>query len=465
MRITEATMAGRAYDLTPKSVPKVRTKFRRIVTKFPVPQSLPILRRLLKYEPVSMSGQPPVVWDRAEGIQVYDKWGNMWLDWSCGVLVTNCGHGRAEVRKAIIQQSKHGLLHNYCFPSEVRAKLAERLVTLAPKPLNKAFILTTGAEAVENAIKLARTYGQKTGGPKKIGFVSFEHAFHGRTLGAQMAGGIPALKAWIGNLDPAFYQVPFPDGFRCEDISFALFERSLAKQKANPDTICGVMLETYQGGGASFAPKEYIQALARWCKKHGALLIFDEVQAGFGRTGKMFGFEHYGVVPDLFCCGKGISSSLPLSAVIGRSEIMNLYAPGTMTSTHTGNPICAVAALANISLIIKERLVENARKMGELLHEELGKIRDRHCDVVGSLQGRGLVAGLHMVKPNSKEPDGDLAFRIIEKSVQKGLLFFSPVGFGNATVKISPPLVITAAAIKDGAQALGEAVQEAVQEK
>jgi 4-aminobutyrate aminotransferase-like enzyme len=225
------------------------------------------------------------------------------------------------------------------------------------------------------------------------------------------------------------------------------------------------MLETYQGGGASFAPKEYIQALARWCKKHGALLIFDEVQAGFGRTGKMFGFEHYGVVPDLFCCGKGISSSLPLSAVIGRSEIMNLYAPGTMTSTHTGNPICAVAALANISLIIKERLVENARKMGELLHEELGKIRDRHCDVVGSLQGRGLVAGLHMVKPNSKEPDGDLAFRIIEKSVQKGLLFFSPVGFGNATVKISPPLVITAAAIKDGAQALGEAVQEAVQEK
>jgi len=456
-------MAGRSYDLTPKAVPRVHTKFRRIVTKFPVPQSLAVLKKLQKYEPVSMSGQPPVIWDCAEGIQVYDKWGNMWLDWSSGVLVTNSGHGRAEVRKAIIAQAKHGLLHNYCFPSEPRALLAERLVTLAPKPLNKAFILTTGAETTENAIKLARTYGQKVGGRKKIGFVSFEHAFHGRTLGAQLAGGIPALKTWIGNLDPAFYQVPFPDGFRCEDTSFALFEKTLARLKANPENICGVMLETYQGGGASFAPKAYIQALRAWCDKHKALLIFDEVQAGFGRTGTMFGFEHYGVIPDIFCCGKGISSSLPVSAVIGRSEIMDMYAPGEMTSTHTGNPVCAMAALANIALIIKERLVENARKMGALLHAELNKIKDRHPDVVGSVQGRGLVAGMHMVKPNLKAPDGDLAFRIVNKSVQKGLLFFSPVGFGSATVKISPPLIITKEAVLDGIQALSEAVAEAVE--
>jgi 4-aminobutyrate aminotransferase-like enzyme len=232
--------------------------------------------------------------------------------------------------------------------------------------------------------------------------------------------------------------------------------------KVDPDTICGVMLETYQGGGASFAPKEYIQALSRWCKKHGALLIFDEVQAGFGRTGKMFGFEHYGVVPDLFCLGKGISSSLPVAAVVGRSEIMDMYGPGEMTSTHTGNPVCAAAALANMNLIIKERLVENARKMGNLLHAELAKICDHHPDRVGSLQGKGLVAGLHMVKPNSKEPDADLAFHIVEKSVQRGLLFFSPVGFGGATVKISPPLVISAAAVKEGAQALAEAVEEAI---
>jgi 4-aminobutyrate aminotransferase-like enzyme len=133
-----------------------------------------------------------------------------------------------------------------------------------------------------------------------------------------------------------------------------------------------------------------------------------------------------------------------------------------MTSTHTGNPVCAMAALANIALIIKERLAENARKMGDMLHAELNKIKDRHPGVVGSVQGKGLVAGMHMVKPNSKEPDGDLAFRIVNKSVQKGLLFFSPVGFGSATVKISPPLIITKEAVLDGIQALSEAVDEAV---
>lgn len=453
-------MAGKAFSMVPKDVPKVRTRFRKIVTRIPVPESLPILEKLRKYEPVSMSGQPLVVWDKAEGVQVYDKYGNMWLDWSSGVLVANCGHGRKELREAVIKQVKHGLLHNYCFPNEPRALLAERLVKLAPKPLERAFILTTGAEATENAIKLARTHGIKTGGKKKIGIVTFQHAFHGRTLGAQMAGGIPALKDWIVNLDPAFYQVPFPDGFRCEDTSFALFEKTLAERKADPDTIAGVMTETYQGGGASFAPPAYIQALAKWCKKHGALLICDEVQAGFGRTGKMFGFEHYGVIPDLVCCGKGISSSLPVSAVIGRADVMNLYGPGEMTSTHTGNPVCAVAALANLDLIVREKLVDNARKMGKLLHQELAKIKKRHSDIIGSLQGLGLVAGLHMVKPGGKEPDGDLAFRIIERSVEKGLLFFSPVGFGGATVKIAPPLTITQEAIQDGIQALSEAIQE-----
>ncbi|MEW6358761.1 MAG: aspartate aminotransferase family protein [Planctomycetota bacterium] len=453
-------MAGKSFSMKPKDVPKVDTPFRKIVTKIPAPESIPILEKLRTYEPVSMSGQPLVVWDRAEGVQVYDKWGNMWLDWSSGVLVTNCGHSRAEVREAIINQVDHGLLHSYCFPNEPRALLAEKLVSISPDPLAKAFILTTGAETTENAIKLARTYGVTTGGKKKIGIVTFEHAFHGRTLGAQLAGGIPALKEWIVNLDPAFYQVPFPDGFRCEDTSFDLFEKSLADQGVDPDSIAGVMTETYQGGGASFAPPKYIQALAKWCRKHGALLIMDEVQAGFGRTGKMFGFEHYGIVPDLVCFGKGISSSLPVSAVIGRADVMNQYGPGEMTSTHTGNPVCAAAALANIKLIEKEGLVENARKAGEVLLRELGKIKEKHSDIIGACHGLGLVAGLHMVKPGGKTPDGDLAFRVVERSVEKGLLFFSPVGFGGGTVKIAPPLTITEEAVLDGICALTEAIEE-----
>ncbi|MBI3991380.1 MAG: aspartate aminotransferase family protein, partial [Candidatus Omnitrophica bacterium] len=348
---------GKAFDLKPREVPKIRTKFRRIVTKIPVPESLPVLETLRKHEPISMTGQPPVVWHRANGFHVEDKWGNRWIDFSSGVLVTNAGHCCPDIQKAIIKQVESGLLHNYCFPSAQRAELAKKLVDIAPKELNKVFILTTGSEATENAIKLARTYGRKTAGNKKIGIVSFNGAFHGRTLGAQMIGGIPALKEWIVNLDPDIHQVPFPGDFRIEDKSFGLFEKTLAEKSVSPDRIAGVITETYQGGGASFAPKEYIRQLACWCKVNNVILIFDEVQAGFGRTGKLFGFEHYGVVPDMVCLGKGISSSLPISAVLGKAKIMDLYGPGEMTSTHTGNPLSCVAALANINFILKKNLV------------------------------------------------------------------------------------------------------------
>jgi len=453
-------MAGRQFSLRPKAVPKVKTPFRRIVTKFPVPQSIPTLKKLRRYEPVSMTGQPPVLWHRAEGVQVYDKYGNMWLDWSSGVLVANCGHGRKEVADAMIRQIKTGLLHSYCFPNDPRAKLAELLVRMTPRKLSKAFILTTGSETTECAVKLARTWGKALGGKKKIGIVTFEHAFHGRTLGAQMAGGIPALKNWIVNLDPDFHNVPFPDGFRCEDTSFDLFEKTLAKKGVKPSTIAGVMTETYQGGGASFAPKGYIQALARWCKKHGALLIMDEVQAGFGRTGTMFGFEHYGIVPDIICCGKGMSSSMPVSAVIGRADVMDQYGPGEMTSTHTGNPVCAAAAVANLRLIRKERLHLNAARVGKVLHAALNDLRDEFPNVIGSVQGKGLVAGVHVVKPGGKEPDADLAFEVVKSCAEKGLLMFAPVGFGGATIKIAPPLIITKEAVLDGVSALREAFLE-----
>jgi 4-aminobutyrate aminotransferase-like enzyme len=455
---------GKAFGLEPKEVRPVDTKFRKITTKIPAPESLGVLQTLQRFEPVSMTGQPPIVWDRAEGVQVYDRYGNKWLDWSSGVVVANAGHGAAEIKEAIRHQVDKGLLHNYCFPSAERAELVKYLADITPAKLKKVFLLTTGSEATECAVKLARTYGQKVGGKKKIAIISFEAAFHGRTLGAQMIGGIPALKEWIVNLDPDMHQVPFPDGFRTEDTRFDLFVRILEDKGVRPSQVAGVILETYQGGGATFAPKDYIQALARWCREHDILLIFDEIQAGFGRTGTLFGFEHYGVVPDLICCGKGISSSLPLSAVIGRPDVMDLYGPAEMTSTHTGNPVCAVAALASLRKIVEGGLVENARTMGEVLLDGLERIRKRHSQIIGAVHGRGLVAGLHMVKRGSKDPDGDLAFSIVEKAFQKGLLMFAPVGFGGATVKISPPLTITKEAVLDGLSALGEAIDESSRE-
>ena len=454
---------GKEFSITPRTVPRVETKHRRIVTPLPHPDSLATLEKLRRFEPQSMRGQPPIVWDRAEDIYVFDKYGNQWLDWSSGVLVTNCGHGAPEVRQAILDQVNSGLLHNYVFPSEERAQLAEYLIGLAPAGLDKVFLLTTGSEATECAIKLARSHGIRKGGTKKIGIVGAERGFHGRTLGSQQAGGIPGQKGWIVNEDPAIVQVPFPDGYWTEDSNFELFLATLERKGLRPEQVAGVMFETYQGVGPDFAPVEYIRQLEAWCKAHGALLIFDEVQSGFGRTGKFWAFEHYGVTPDVICCGKGISSSLPLSAVIGRAEIMDQFAPGSMTSTHTGNPVCCAAALANLKKIVAEDLTGNAARMGRILESGLREIQQRYPEHVGHWTSRGLVAGLQIIQRGKKEPNHDLAHAIIERCFHKGLLFFSPVGAWGQTVKIAPPLTITEEALREGLEVLSEAMDEVLE--
>ncbi len=453
---------GKPFDLTPAHVPMVDTPFRRIASPIPHPDSLPILERLRRFEPRSMSGQPPIVWHRADGVQVYDSFGNMWLDWSSGVLVTNAGHGHPAIREAVKAQCDLPLLHNYCFPSEERALLTQRLVELAPDGIDKCFLLTTGSEATECCLKLARTWGRTTGGDRKIGIIGFLQGFHGRTMGAQQMGPLGDGHSWIVNLDPDIHRIPFPDGYRVTDTDFGSFVRALEERSIEPDSIAGVMVETYQGAGPDFLPVEYAQALRRWCDDHGALLIFDEVQAGFGRCGTFWGFEHYGIAPDLIACGKGISSSLPLSAVLGRSEVMDLYPPGSMTSTHSGNPICVRAALASIEAIIGEGLVENARRMGDVLLPGLLDIQSLDPDRLGCVHGKGLVAGMQTVKPGTKDPDPDLAHGIVEECFRAGLLLFAPVGVGGACVKIAPPLCITEPAIRDGIEALRGAVQRAL---
>jgi 4-aminobutyrate aminotransferase / (S)-3-amino-2-methylpropionate transaminase / 5-aminovalerate transaminase len=447
--------------MSSKTLNRIETKYRRIVTEFPVPESLPLLERLRRYEPRAMQGQPPVVWDRAEGFQVWDPYGNCWIDWSSGVLITNAGHGRAEIIEAIKKQASSKLLANYCFPSKIRTDLVERLATIMPEPLKKVFLLTTGSEAVECAIKLCRTHGVKVGGRAKHVIVSFDKSFHGRTLGSQQAGGIPALKEWIVNIDHGFVQVPFPDGFRTPDTSFDFFQRSLQQAGVEAPQVAGVILETYQGGSAAFAPVEYMKALRAWCNAHKILLVCDEVQAGFGRTGKLWGFEHYDIVPDLTTWGKGISSSMPLAAVIGRADVMDLHPPGSMTSTHTGNPICCAATLASIDIILNEKLAENSAAMGGILHSELRSMQSEYPQF-GSVDGKGLVAGIACVKPGTKEPDGALAARIVENCIHRGVLMFSPVGYAGGTVKICPPLVINEEALRESLAAFREAVAEAI---
>ncbi len=441
---------------------RIETQYRRIVTPIPAPDSIPLLEELAKYEPPSMGGQPPVIWDRAEGFQVWDPYGNQWIDFSSGVLVTNAGHGRRETREALRAQIDRGLLHSYCFPNQPRIDLVKKLASLAPDPLEKVFLLTTGSETTECAVKMARTYGLRNHGPSKITIVGFINGFHGRTLGAQMAGGFEAQKQWIVNLDPNMVHVPYPDGFRTPDTSFDLFLRTLEEQGVSGADVAGVLVETYPGASAAFMPLDYVQRLREWCDENNVLLMFDEVQAAFGRCGRWFGFEHYGVTADLVCCGKGISSSLPLSAVIGRSDVMNLYGPGEMSSTHSGNPVCCTAALSSIEIIEREGLIENAARLETPLLDRSRAIMEASNGTIGAVDGKGLVAALQFVRPGTTEPDKKLATRIVRRCVERGLLLFAPVGVGGGTIKLNPPLCITEEALLEGMEALEESVRNEV---
>ena len=445
------------YNLTPVDVPKVGTKYRTISTKLPVPESLSIFESLSESEPISMMGQPPIIWDKAIGFQVFDKWGNKWLDWSSGVLIANAGHGREEIINGLNEVIKNHLLATYVFVHEKRVELTKMLQAISPDPKNySVFILSTGSEATENCIKLAKTYACEKHGSQKKYFVSFKNAFHGRTLGAQLAGGMDKLKTWIVDEGKTFIQVPFPDGYKNVDTSFDLFLDTLKEKGVKPEEIAGVMTESYQGVGPDFMPKEYAKKLEAFCKKHDIITIFDEVQSGFGRTGKMFAYEHYDIKPDLVACGKGISSSLPISAVIGRKDIMGLYAPGSMTSTHSASPLPVAAAIENLKIIQNEKLVENAAALEKVLMAGLDKIQTKYPEVLGCLHGKGLVAGIQVVKKGTKEPDPVMAQKINEKCFQKGLLMFAPVGIAGECIKIAPPLMITEEALKEGIEVLEE---------
>ncbi|MCL4499230.1 MAG: aspartate aminotransferase family protein [Chloroflexi bacterium] len=449
------------YDLTPVEVAPVNTKYRTIRTRIPVPESLPIFEALKASEPQSMMGQPPVVWHKAEDFTVEDKWGNRWIDWSSCVLISNAGHGRPEIKDALNGIIDQGLLASYVFVHEQRAELCKMLQSIAPDPANyRVFLLSTGSEATENCIKLAKTYALAKHGPKKKYFVSFKNAFHGRTMGSQLAGGMEKQKTWMVEPDRTFVQVPFPDGYKNEDTSFELFLSTLNEMGITGDEIAGVMTESYQGVGPDFLPVDYAQKLQSFCREHDIVMIYDEVQAGFGRTGKMFCYEHYGVKPDLIACGKGISSSLPISAVIGREDIMGLYAPGSMTSTHSASPLPTVSAIVNLNIILDENLADRAAKMGEILIAELDRIQRKYPSRLGCLHAKGLVAGIQVVKPGTKEPDSETATKINLVCVQKGVLMFAPVGIGGECLKIAPPLTIAEDALRESIGVFEEAVDE-----
>lgn len=456
------------FNRVPKEVQKVETNHRKICTKLPVPESIPIIERSMKYEPWSMNHQLLAVWDKAVDYQVFDKWGNIWIDFSSGIFVTNSGHGNQEMVQAIREMIDKPMLNSYYYPLEVRSLLAEQLVKMAPDDMDKVFFLTTGSETTECALKLCRMHGMKQR-KDKLGMLGFGGAFHGKTLGAQTMAGKPQAQKWIGNLDPCIFHLDCPtDAFQDmsqiydEENGRRLFERdikNLEAQGVDLDTIAGAIFEPYQGWAALFYPIGYIKALREFLTEKNALLVADEVQAGFGRTGKLFGYEYYGVNVDIICCGKAVSGALPLSAVLSRAEIIDV--DGSLNSTHGGSPIPCASALANLRYLEEHHLVDESKRKEKIIMDKFMQMKKKFPERICSIHGMGMAFAAVVVKPGTQDLDIELVDRIIERAYEKGLMSIRTM---TGTIKIGPPLTIPDEALVEGMDILIESMQEIVEE-
>jgi len=402
-----------------------------------------------------MHGQFPLIWDRALDASVFDMAGNCWIDFTSTIFVANVGHSNARVTAAMQAMMDEPIYSCYAYPNRKRAEYLKRLLEFAGPPFEKAFLLSAGTEATEAALKLMRMHGQKLG-KRRRGIVGIEGNWHGRTMGAQMMSSNLAQREWIGFQDADIHHIPFPypwtlNGSSPEGFLEAGLERLAASGIDLGKDVCGFMLESFQGWGAVFYPKEFVQAIEKVCRKHNILLAFDEMQAGFGRTGRRFGFQHYGVTPDLFACGKGM----------GGGVVMDLPDTGNMSSTHSANPLVCAAGLAVLEELEQRDLVAEADRKGELLFKGLTALQQRFPDRISALLGKGLIAAVLFRTPDTGVADGAFTSRVAERCMQKGLLV---VHTGRESIKIGPPLTIADQALLEGIDVLGEAIAEVAAE-
>ena len=454
-------MAAYQFSRSPQSVPLVQTAHRTIQTPIPALGTEQILATLDGYESRSMHGQFPLIWERALDSSVFDIAGNRWIDFTSTIFVANVGHSNPRVTAAMQEMLQEPIYSCYAYPNRKRAEYLEKLIAFAGKPFEKAFLLSAGTEATEAALKLMRMHGQKIG-KRRRGIICIEGNWHGRTMGAQMMSSNLAQREWIGFQDADIHHLPFPYPWVVEESDAEKFLQSALDRLASQGVdltqdVCGFMLESFQGWGAVFYPKAFVQAIERICKANNILLAFDEMQAGFGRTGRRFGFEHYEVSPDLIACGKGMGGGVPLSGVIGRAAVMDLPDIGNMSSTHSANPMVCAAGLAVIEELEQRNLVDEADRKGHLLFQGLAALQARFPDRIGNLLGKGLIAAVLFKDPQTGAPDGAFTSRVAERCMQKGLLV---VHTGRESIKIGPPLTIKDEALQEGIMVLGEAIAE-----
>jgi len=443
-------MAEFLFSKTPTKVELIETQFRSIKTKIPTEKSIATLEKLDRYESRSMHGQLPIVWERAVDSTIFDSDGNKWIDFTSTIFVANVGHANTLVSERVKEVINNQLLASYAYSTEIRAEYCERLIEFAGEGFEKVFLLSAGTEATDAAVKLMKLNGKKLGKSRNL-IIAISGNWHGRTMGAQLLSDNASQKNWIDDNTEETIHIPFPYPWIVDSENAESFLKNslddLAKKGINLETdISGVMLETFQGWGAFFYPVSYVKKIREFCDKYGILLCFDEMQAGFGRTGKNFGYEHYGVKADLIACGKGMGGGFPVSGVIGSAKIMDLPEIGNMSSTHSGNPIVCAAGIAVLDEIKNKKLVSESSRKGEILHLELNGLKDSFPNLISAIYGKGMVASIVFNKTFSKDFNMHVS-RLVESCYQRGLLV---VHTGRESIKIGPPLTISEDALVEG---------------
>ncbi|MEK6600405.1 MAG: acetyl ornithine aminotransferase family protein [Candidatus Binatota bacterium] len=405
-------------------------KIPHIKIKPPGPRAQEVIDRDHLYTAPAYGRVYPLVVKEGKGMAIEDVDGNLYLDFTAGIAVASTGHAHPRVVQAIEEQARRFL--HFCgsdFYSAPMAELAEKLCWLAPGASpKKVFLTNSGTEAVEAAIKLARYSTRRTH------LIAFLGAFHGRTLGSlSLTASRSSHRAHFGPLLPDVHHVPYGiEGVHA-------LENKLFLHKMRPDEVAAIVVEPIQGeGGYVVPPSDFLGKLKKICERYGILLVMDEIQSGFGRTGKMFACEHWGVEPDILCVAKGIASGLPLGAMIARSEI-STWTPGTHGSTFGGNPVACAAALATIELI-ENGLVRNAAEVGAYLKKRLTELKAAY-PVISDVRGLGLMIGVEFARQDAaRTPDAKLRDQLILRAFENGLLL---LGCGESTIRFCPPLIVS----------------------
>jgi len=400
--------------------------------------------------------------DHAENSEMWDVEGKRYIDFAGGIGVLNTGHRHPKVVAAVEEQVQK-VLHS-CFqvmPYEPYVDVAEKLNDIASVPIGspaKSILLTTGAEAVENAVKIARSF------TKRPGVISFGGGFHGRTLlGMSLTGKVAPYKIGFGPFVSDVHHARFPHEYRGTSIEDAISDiEHIFRTGIEPSQVAAIIIEPVQGeGGFTVAPKAFMQKLRTLADKHGILIIADEVQSGFARTGRFFAMEHYSDVcrPDLITSAKSIGGGMPLSAVIGRAEVMDSPPPGGLGGTYAGNPVACAAASAIIDVIKEEGILERADQVGQAFQHHMEDLKIDTANGIGEVRGLGAMVAFEVVKPGTTDPDPDRTKAITARAAELGLILLSCGVHGN-TIRVLVPITVEDKVFHEGLDILSRVIEE-----